>query len=173
MTAVVEFFEHDNWPYSWMEGLPVLMLAYSGSNGHWTCFAQSREDLYQFVFYSVCPVNVPPARRAAIAEFITRANYGMIIGNFELDYTDGEIRYKTSIDVEGDRLTRALLKQVIYANVVIMDRYLPGLLRVIYGAGDPAAEIEKIENDALPPDADAIDLADRLNNISPDTSNLN
>jgi hypothetical protein len=30
--------------------------------------------------------------RAPPAEFITRANYGLIIGNFELDFEDGEIR---------------------------------------------------------------------------------
>jgi hypothetical protein len=29
----------------------------------------------------------------------------MTIGNFELDYTDGEIRYKTSIDIADQRLT--------------------------------------------------------------------
>jgi hypothetical protein len=29
----------------------------------------------------------------------------MIIGNFEMDFEDGEIRYKTSIDVEDDSLS--------------------------------------------------------------------
>jgi len=44
-------------------------------------------------------------------KFLTRANYGMMIGNFEMDFTDGEIRYKTSIDVEGDKLSSALIKR--------------------------------------------------------------
>ncbi|WP_049790798.1 hypothetical protein [Trichormus azollae] len=56
-------------------------------------------------------------KKQVIAECITRANYGMIIGNFELDFNDGEIRYKTSIDAEGERLSFALIKQVVYANV--------------------------------------------------------
>jgi hypothetical protein len=49
-----------------------------------------------------------------VAEFLTRANSGMVIGNFELDFADGEIRYKTSIDVEGDKLSYAIIKRLVY-----------------------------------------------------------
>jgi len=35
-----------------------------------------------------------------VNEFLTRANYGLNIGNFEMDFQDGEIRFKTAIDVE-------------------------------------------------------------------------
>ena len=55
----------------------------------------------------------------------------MVIGNFELDFSDGEIRYKTSLDVEGDRLSNALIKQTVYLNVLTMDKYLPALVAVI------------------------------------------
>jgi hypothetical protein len=143
--TVIEFFEEDSWNFQWLEGMSVLSVPFTGKNGRWMCYAQAREEQEQFVFYSVSPINVPPDRQVAIADFITRANYGMIIGNFEMDHSDGEVRYKTSIDVEGDQLTAALVKQLVYANVIIMDRYLPGILAVIYGEADPASEIEKIE----------------------------
>lgn len=80
-----------------------------------------------------------------MAEFLTRANYGMLIGNFEMDFTDGEIRYKTSIDVEGDRLTSPLMQQIVYANVRTMDRYLPGIRKVIETDLTPAEIIASIE----------------------------
>lgn len=143
--AMVAFFEDDDWNFHWVDGMPVLSMSFTGKNGKWLCYAQAREDQEQFVYYSVCPVNVPEERRNAAAEFITRANYGMIIGNFEMDYKDGEIRYKTSIDVEGAELTPPLVKQMVYANVIIMDRYLPGIMRVIYGDASPETEIAKIE----------------------------
>ena len=155
--ALVEFFEDDDWNIQWLEGRPVLSLPYSGENGKWTCYAQAREEQEQFVFYSVAPVSATPEVMDAVVEYITRANYGMIMGNFEVDYRDGEIRYKTSIDVEGDHLTGALIRQVVYSNVLIMDRYLPGLLRVVYAEGDPAAEILAIEDtpdDSTPDDID-------------------
>lgn len=143
--TVIEFFEEDGWNFHWLEGMSVLSVPFTGKNGRWMCYAQAREEQEQFVFYSVSPINAPPERQTALANFITRANYGMIIGNFEMDHSDGEVRYKTSIDVEGDQLSAALVKQLVYANVIIMDRYLPGIMAVIYGDSDPASEIEKIE----------------------------
>lgn len=143
--TLIEFFEEDDWDFTWVEGLSVLNVDFSGKHGTWTCYAQARELQQQFVFYSVCPVKVPEDRRAALAEFITRANYGLILGNFELDYSDGEIRYKTSSDVEGSTLTHAMIRQMVYANVLIMDRYLPGIMNVIYGSQSPADAIHSIE----------------------------
>lgn len=144
--AMKDFFVQDNWKFYEMQDVPVLMMIFSGKHGRWTCYAQARETQEQFVFYSVCPVNATPERLPQVVEFITRANYGMIIGNFELDYNDGEIRYKTSIDVEGAEFPPQLVKQVVYANVVVLDRYFEGLMRVLYADANPAEEIAKIES---------------------------
>ena len=59
--------------------------------------------------------------------------------------TGGRVRYKTSIDVQGDRLTPALVERVVFGNVLALNRYLPGLKAVEQGA-DPAAAIAQIEN---------------------------
>jgi hypothetical protein len=152
---MVLFFEEDEWPFEQIAELPAIRTGFAGDNGKWTCYAQAREDMEQFIFYSILPVNVPPNRLGAMAEFIARANYGMIIGNFELSYDDGEVRYKTSIDVEGDDLSFPLIKQMVYANVATMDHYLPGLMTVIYTDVTPAQAIERIEADRrkeIPPD---------------------
>jgi hypothetical protein len=145
--ALIEFFEDDEWDFQWVEGMSVLSMGFAGRNGKWMCYAQARERQQQFVFYSVMPVNAPPEQRQTMAEFITRANYGMIVGNFELDFDDGEIRYKTSIDVEGATLFPPLIRQVVYANVFIMDRYLPGLMSVLYGGKNAAEAIAAIETE--------------------------
>lgn len=144
--TIVEFFEGDDWPHSQMEGQTILRMGFSGDNGSWTCYAQAREEQEQFVFYSMCATNAPEDKRLAMAEFLTRANYGMVIGNFEMDFSDGEIRYKTAIDVEDDRLTPALIKRLVYPNVLTMDRYLPGIMTVIYGDVSPEQAIARIED---------------------------
>ncbi len=61
---------------------------------------------------------------------------------------DGEVRYKTSIDVEGDELTPALIRQMVYANILTFDKYLPGIMRVMYGDTPPAEIIAEIEGPA-------------------------
>ena len=82
----------------------------------------------------------------AAAEFIARANYGLRIGNFELDFNDGEIRYKSSLDFEGAELTPSLIRNTIYPAVQTLDRYLPGLMKVMYGAATSQDAIAEIEN---------------------------
>lgn len=144
-TAIVNFFESDEWQFVKIPEQSTLRLLFRGENGQWTCYAKAREEERQFVFYSICPIVGPENQRQAIAEFITRANYGMITGNFEFDFTDGEIRYKTGIDVEGDRLSFALIKQMVYANVMMMDEYLPGIQAVLSENLSPLEAITQLE----------------------------
>jgi hypothetical protein len=143
--AMVDFFQDDKWPFTVMEAGAVLTMHFVGQHGHWLCYAQAREEQEQFVFYSVCPMAMPDFKRAAVMEFVTRANYGMILGNFELDLNDGEVRYKTSLDVEGTELNGALIRQAVYANVLMMDKYLPGLLNLVYQDITPAEAVAQVE----------------------------
>lgn len=142
---MVNFFKQEDWFFIPIEQEPVLQMAFQGKSGKWTCYARARDEQQQFIFYSVCSVNAPENKRQAIAEFIARANYGMILGNFELDFRDGEIRYKTSIDVGDDKLTYELIRQVVYTNVMMMDKYQPGIMSVIYSDVSPEEAIKQIE----------------------------
>lgn len=146
LDAVRQFLEEDDWPSSMLEGRLVMKTGFEGKNGQYTCYAQERAEQQQFVFYSIFPVRVPENKLADLSEFITRANYGMIIGNFELDYTDGEIRYKTSVDVEDVEAVAPLVRHTIYANVLTMDKYFPGLMRVLYAGISPADAVREVEN---------------------------
>ena len=74
---------------------------FKGKTGRWECIARAREEERQIIFYSIIDVFAPEDKRHLVAELLTRANFGMIIGNFEMDFSDGELRFKTSLDVEG------------------------------------------------------------------------
>ncbi|BDA66016.1 hypothetical protein RIVM261_085830 [Rivularia sp. IAM M-261] len=143
---MVNFFTADNWPFLQLQGQPALQIAFQGENGTWTCYARARAEQQQFLFYSVCPVKAPEDKLLSVAEFLTRANLGLAIGNFELDFNDGEISYKTSIDIEGDKLSSALIKNLVYANVRMMDEYIPGIMSVIYGNLSPEEAITQIDS---------------------------
>lgn len=146
LEGIKKFFVADDWKFEENAEDSFLRMSFKGKDGAWRCIARGREQQEQFIYYSIPDANVPEPRRAAIAEFITRANYGMIIGNFELDFSDGEVRYKTSVDFEGSEVTDAVVKQVVYANVFTMDRYYAGILAVAFGGKDPKEAIAEIEN---------------------------
>jgi len=143
--VVEQFFSEDEWYYVRMDGQTLLQANFAGKNGRLNCFAQTNEEQFIFFFYTICPVNITEDRRLMVAEFITRANYGLKVGNFEMDMDDGEARFKTSIDVEKSELTRMLVSNLVYINVWTMDRYLPGILSVAYGSETPRQAINKIE----------------------------
>lgn len=140
-----QFLIDDQWHPQQLEDKTIFRVYYSGDNGDLRCYAQVRVDLEQFVFYVVAPVKAPEEVRPGVAEYITRANYGLRIGNFEMDYGDGEIRCKTSIDFEESTLDNYLIKNAIYAAVHTMDFYLPGLLSVMFGNDNPEQSIAETE----------------------------
>lgn len=142
--VVIDFLEQEGYVYNEINP-NVIHLGFQGKSCSWQVYLQVRPVQYQLVIYSVSPINAPVAQIERVMEFITRANYGMIMGNFELDYSDGEIRYKTSLDVENDELSVELIRNIFAANVLIMDRYMQGVLSVIYGKLDPKAAIQKLE----------------------------
>jgi hypothetical protein len=81
---------------------------------------------------------VPPEKRQAVAEFIARANHGILVGNLELDLSDGEIRYKSSIALADGELTPGMADTLVGVNVSTLDRYLPGIMSLLWN--DVSAE---------------------------------
>jgi hypothetical protein len=140
-----DFFKKDEWPATKLENQPAMSMNFQGQNGRWSCYARVEEEKEIVLFYSYCPMKAPEDKRPILGDFLTRANYGLYIGNFEMDYNDGEVRFKTSVDVEGDELSFALMKRLVYDNVGVMDKYLPGVMAVIYGGASPTEAIAKVE----------------------------
>jgi hypothetical protein len=140
-----EFLEEDGWYPQRLGDKHIFRVGFNGKNGQLNCFAQIRVDLEQLLIYAVAPVKVPEENRVAIAEYITRANYGLRIGNLEMDFSDGEIRYKSSLDFEGETLSSQFIKMAIYPAVQTLDRYLPGLMAVIYGGKSPEEAVAEVE----------------------------
>jgi len=145
--TVLAFFAAENWEVSPVDAQPAASLEFQGEQGRWTCFAEIRQPYEQFLFYSIAPLQISPDRRMEMAEFLTRANYGLPLGSFEMDLDEGDIHFKTGIDVEGEQLTQGLVKHVVYTNVIMMDRYLPGIERVATGTSprEAIAEVEGAE----------------------------
>lgn len=139
------FLIEDEWYPQEMPERNAYTMRFQGRSGSLRVFASVRPDARQLLVYAVAPNSIPEELRGAAAEFLTRANYGIYIGNFEMDWSDGEVRYKSSIAFEGCALTYSLVRNAIYPAVHMMDKYLPGLLKVAYGGKIPADAIKEIE----------------------------
>lgn len=130
--VIVELFRQEGWPFQAVPERNSALINFQGSKGNWPCLAQAREQVNQFVFYSVCPLQIPLERRYPVAELITMVNAKVILGNFVMDFDDGELKYKTMSCLERDTAPSVdLLKRLVYGNLAVMDQFLPGIESVV------------------------------------------
>jgi hypothetical protein len=139
------YFTQDEWQFEQHITDPILQMSFVAKENAWVCYAQALEAEAQFVFYSLAPITVTRPKLWLCADYLMRANYNLILGNFELEMDSGEVRFKTSIDVEGDRLSYALFRPVVYSNLAMMERYLPGLKLIINEHMQPAEALKRAE----------------------------
>jgi len=124
----------------------ITRCGFSADNGDFSVFFIPDEKSQTLRVHAYCPNHVPEEHRLRACEFITRANYGLRIGNFEMDMDDGELRYKVSVDVEGGELTSKMVSNMKSYALAIMDRYYPGLMALLYGGATPADAIKLVED---------------------------
>jgi hypothetical protein len=143
--VVVEYLDAREIPHVFDDSGAVVAMLSASEKGPWTVYIGMLEADEQVVVHSAFNPPVPEEMREAVALFLTRANYGILHGNFELDLEDGDLRYKTSIDVRGAELTEALLENLVTANVAMFDRYIHGIEAVVRGE-DPAVALSAVES---------------------------
>ena len=122
---VEQYFEERHWHVERLPNKPVFRLGLEGEHGRYPCGAVIDEGRGFFIFHSLGPENAPEGRRPLVAELLARLNWAHNVGAFAMDFEDGQVRLRTSVDVSGDRLSRALVENVIRANLVVMDQSWP------------------------------------------------
>lgn len=139
MTEVVAWLDERRWYFEQKPTLrEVLRLKHRGDAGEWTCWATTQEEAGLFAFYSEAAFQIPQERLAAVAELCSRINFSLTLGNFELDFDDGSLRFRTSVDVEHAPLT-PLLQGLVTANVSLFNAWLPAMRAVAFDRVDPTA----------------------------------
>lgn len=143
LESVEQFLDGDDWKYQRVDGRSALRFGVSGEHGKLDCLAIADDSRDLLRFYSILPVMAPEPQRHLIAELVTRINYSLLVGNFELDMSDGEIRYKTTADFENVDVSLSVVKNVIYWNISTADRYLPAVMKVLYANLSPETALEE------------------------------
>ena len=83
--------------------------------------------------YATIDLSADESNMAEVAEFVCRANYGLRNGNFELDFRDGEVRYKCFVNCDGTVPDREVVKDSIYIPYFMMKKYGDELVAVLFG----------------------------------------
>lgn len=144
--VVRAYYDSQNWTYDFEEEKGIFTMRMSMKDMD-SCrvltHCKENSDILTLAFL---PIKISEAKRMEVAEYITRANYGMNIGNFEMDMSDGEVRYKVSSAWGDIEPTVPVMERLVDMSFVMLDKYASGILAVIYGGKSPedaVAEVEK------------------------------
>ena len=138
------YLEKNEWNFEVLSDHSTIALGFEGVNGEWHCMIQTRELEEQMIFYSSLSENISSNRIETMMRFITMANYRLVVGNFELDVTDGELNYKTALDLESVILNNDMIRNIIHTNLATFDRHLPGI-QIILNGGSTEEAMDAIE----------------------------
>lgn len=142
--AIEALFNREGWKIQKRDERSYTF-GFRGNNNNYNFFARIGENNNTLCVYAMLPMQAPSNKLFEVAEFLHRANYGMIIGNFEMDFNDGEVRYKVSVDMEDNQPNPDHINSMIDCALAMADRYFPGLGAVIFGGQTPAHAIEEVE----------------------------
>ncbi|HTT92021.1 MAG TPA: YbjN domain-containing protein [Acidimicrobiales bacterium] len=153
-SAVNDYFLSRAWPISQHDTLPIVRMEFATDATEGTMFVQVFPDRRRVVTYAVLPERVPDDRRVPMAELLTRANSALSIGNFELNFEDGEVRFRTSLDLGDTDLTDELVDPLVQACLVTVGDHAGAIHAVIAGSQTPEQAIETVWQQASRVDFD-------------------
>ena len=148
--AVNNFLTEDGWYFYFDEqsGLFRFSLSTSGKIKKLQYIVVIKDS--EYIVYVISPIDADsdnPVMMANMAEFLVRANYGLKMGNFEMDYDDGEIRFKVHICCEDITPTKAMVQRSIYYPATMFRNYGSGIVDIIFNGVSGKDAVKKCEEE--------------------------
>lgn len=99
-----------------------------------------------FMVTASCPIRFNEKSQLTIRQmslFAAMVNHGLLRGNFELDFGEGVIRYKTSVGCWGLVYpSREMVISSIAVTVHMMERFSPGIVGILFQGLSAAEAVE-------------------------------
>lgn len=122
----------------------VLKMTAKGDNGSYKALLKIEEPRYLFTVFVHSEIGLSTNNLEQLAVFLTRVNFGLIYGNFELHMDDGELRFKNSIYISGSFISSRMIATMLHSSFFLMDKHFECIVQVAYGVLSPEDAIKKI-----------------------------
>lgn len=143
ITAVRACLEQDGLRYELDEQGQALRFGFRTEAHRWTCIAQSDEQRRRLAFFSIVLAPVERERRGAVMELLSRINWGLFLGSFDIELDTGRVRLRTSVDFGEEPPTTGLVQPLIHANLATMSTNMTAIDRVMGGQASPAEALRE------------------------------
>ncbi len=146
--AVIAYLDSKNFNYTSFPEEHRVTLTMSGRNASLRFTAR----ITHYGDYLQVSANYPflvrdEKLRPSVAELVTRANYCMPLGKFELDMKDGEVRFHVTHVIADTGLTPEMIERHFMTAYYTSDRYFPAFMQHIHAGYTPEDAIFHAELD--------------------------
>lgn len=141
LELICRYLEEDGFTCSLREDGAAVETSFRGRTGGFRLVVFIREEPGLVGVVVRVPEVAPEPKRPQVAEAIARANYGLTLGCFELDMSDGEIDFRVALPCHAAGLTREQFRAMMGSAMWTIDRYHRAFCRLIYGDDLSAAEV--------------------------------
>jgi hypothetical protein len=143
--AVKEYLEGEGWTYTFDDenGKFRFKLKVESTIQSVETFVNVREKTILVYGYPALGCDMKAADD--VATYFSYANYGLPHGNFEIDLTDGEVRYKSSVFCGTDVPCKEVIEFIVDLPSRMWTKYGNGFVAVNLTGADPKDEVDKAD----------------------------
>jgi hypothetical protein len=146
INLVREFLDANDYGYTVTSDGHCVRIGFQGDHGAFTVLIALQEAPTRLGVFVRIPTVVPEDRRREVAEGIVRANYGLPLGGFDMDMSDGVMTYRASMPIADGTITQEQFEDLLFASLLGADRYFQAFNRLLYGDDlSPAEAIAEVE----------------------------
>lgn len=123
--------KQDGWEFTYNDKNELFSMEIRGINSEFVCFIIVDEEQESLLCNTHIKQKIPFTKRLEVCNFMNRVNYELAIGNFEMDMDDGEIRFRTYLDLSNSEPSREQLLNLIWNGAQTFDTYYPGFIKIL------------------------------------------
>ena len=118
-----DHFDKKNFHYETIDDKLVIKLTVHGEDLPQPTIVHVDEDRGVVQILSPIPARMPEEKRTEAAIAVAAANYGLVTGSFDLDLSDGEIRYRATHAFRDGEMTEDMVEYMLKVVFFTTDKY--------------------------------------------------
>lgn len=144
LPTIIDALNDRDWTYTVNEELSLVTFGVGGEHSAYNCALFADDETRLVTMIAQSPMRIPHEERTSACELLMRANHGLMFGAFDLDFSDGEVRYKVAVDVEGGTLGVEAVHSMITVALDMYELWYPPLMKVVYGGVTPEDAVAEV-----------------------------
>lgn len=131
--AIETYLKKDKWDYMLDRENNIIFCGVNLINRLQECKIIIDIHNDKYIVYGFININCDEMHKDEMVKFIAMINYGLILGNFEMNYSDGEIRYKIATSCNNSIPSTNVIEESIEIPALMFHKFGDSILDVMFG----------------------------------------